>query len=235
MVSRTTVTRTMVTRTGSPIEIIRGAGELGVPAETGTSGLVLGEDQKGNLVSVALFRPRRTRVLAVGGARFAVLVGLRALALGARVSIQSAYPAQWNLLVRQGLELDRSRGRRPASLPRRPELIIVDHLAGPPAAPPAAAEPSEHAPWSTVLTARSGFTPADVEVFGRADLALLQPMSPPDATLLASVLKLAPAHASQFTAIRPDLVVVCSGGTIRWVRLAPTLLERHLIGDPTER
>ena len=72
--------------------------ELHLPI--GTSGLMLGRNRHGNPVVIRLFRPEHTRVLLVGGVRGAQLLVLRAMALGARVVVQTARPRVWEPFVR---------------------------------------------------------------------------------------------------------------------------------------
>jgi hypothetical protein len=219
----------MVSRTpAGPVETVAAGSLRGVAVPGGRAGLVIGQDRVGDLVSVAVFRPRPTRVVVVGGPRFAVLLGFRALALGARISIESAYPTQWSLLVRLGLELDGAATRRPAGLPPRPELTIRDQPAGSDA-------PEDPTPWSTTLTVRPGVSAADADLLARADLVLAQPLSPPEAVLLAAALGRPAAEAAGFTGLRPESVTILGNEPTTWVRLVPTLVEYHLIGDPAER
>ncbi|GHJ57103.1 hypothetical protein Nm8I071_64100 [Nonomuraea sp. TT08I-71] len=51
-------------------------------------------------MTVRLFRPTTTRLLLVGGVRAAQLLALRALALGARVAVQTTRPRVWEPFVR---------------------------------------------------------------------------------------------------------------------------------------
>jgi hypothetical protein len=212
----------VVIRTAGPVEAVP-AGDLGGPAGAGGTGLVLGQDRTGGLVAVPLFGPRPTLAVAVGGVRFAVLLGFRALALGARISIESARPTQWDLLVRLGAERDRDAPDRPAALPPRPRLAITEQ-------PAVGVDP---APWSTTLVVRPALTPADADTIRRADLVLAQPLAPAQADLLAAALG-RPAEAGAYTLPRPDSVIVLSAEPTRVVRLAPTLIEYHLIGDPAD-
>jgi hypothetical protein len=221
----------MVSRAGSPIELIRtsAADAGGLRFGSGQAGLVLGADQQGEPVSIQLFRPQPTRVLAVGGLPFVQLLCFRALAVGARIGIQSAYPARWSMLARQGIELERARGVRTAGLPARLSLTIVDGTATTPPLPVAADV------WPTLLTVRPEFTAADADTLRQADLVLLQPLPPAQAARVAAALRLPPEDAGCFTDLQPDLVVVVSGNALHCVRLRPTLVERQLIGDPAIR
>ncbi|HVQ94887.1 MAG TPA: hypothetical protein VMU51_27895 [Mycobacteriales bacterium] len=221
----------MVTGAGGPIGAIRTttADAGGIRFGAGQAGLVLGTDQQGGPVSIQLFRPRPTRVFAVGGLPFVQLLCFRALAIGARIGIRSDHPARWSLLLRQGLEVERTRGPRTGGLPARLDLTIVDGAVAGPAPAPAAGV------WSTVLTVRPAFTAADADTLARADLALLQPLPAAQAALVAAALQLPAEYADYFRGGQPDLVVAVSGTAIHCARLLPTLVEHQLLGDPSDR
>lgn len=86
---------------GLPPDGVQPAEQLeGLHLPVGTSGLMLGRNRHGNPVVARLFRPEQTRVLLVGGVRCAQLVALRAMALGARVMVQTARPRAWEPFVR---------------------------------------------------------------------------------------------------------------------------------------
>src|ERR1700709_2203612 len=61
---------------------------------------MLGNNRTGDRVVARFFRPEQTRALLVGGVRCAQLVALRAMALGARVVVQTARPRAWEPFVR---------------------------------------------------------------------------------------------------------------------------------------
>ncbi|GLY64729.1 hypothetical protein [Amycolatopsis taiwanensis] len=210
----------MLTRTGSPFALIRATRKdmdrFRFPAVQ--TGLVLGPDQRGRPVAVEAFRPAPTHVVVIGSLRFAQLLGFRALALGAHLSIRSPVPTRWTVLTQQRGEP----GARP-----RPELLLVDNVSS----GPIEANPSLR-PWSTVLSVRQDIEPADAEPLGRADLVLVQARPDGQATLLANALNLPESVASSFSTIPEGFVAVVHRRNVQWVRLTPTMVERHLIGDP---
>ncbi|MDO3701620.1 type VII secretion protein EccE [Micromonospora sp. C28SCA-DRY-2] len=216
----------------------------GLPASTGPeppelpfgeAGLMIGSNRHGGAVTVRLFRPESTRVLLVGGVRAAQLVVLRALALGARVAVQTSRPRSWEPFVRGAgtpggaiplLPPGRPVGAAPGT-PLRPQLLVVD--AGP---LPVESEPGP--PWRATLLVRDELTPADADALGRADLAVLQPLSPPEAALAGTALGLG-ASAEWLTRIRDDMVAVVNRRALRWALLSPTPIESQLIGRPSRR
>ncbi len=204
-----------------------------ITVEAGGAGIVLGVNQHGQSVIVNPFRPEPTRLVAVGTLTFAQLVAFRALGVGAEVLIQSARPAAWGAfarvtgtpndsirLVPPGTPID-----RPAQ-PSRPRLLVVD--GGPSVG---GSDDAANAGWTATLAVREELTAWDVDVLRVADLALLQPLSPAEAGLAASVLGLTEMKSS-LSGIRSDLVTLVGHGTVRWTLVEPTDLERQLIGDP---
>lgn len=200
----------------------------------GEAGLMIGSNRHGGAVTVRLFRPESTRVMLVGGVRAAQLVVLRALALGARVAVQTTRPLSWEPFVRGAgtpggaiplLPPGRPVGGAPGT-PLRPQLLVVD------APLPAESEPGP--PWRATLLVRDELTPADADALGRADLAVLQPLSPAEAALAGSALGLG-ASAEWLTRIRDDMVAVVNRRALRWALLSPTPIESQLIGRPSRR
>lgn len=201
----------------------------------GESGLMVGTNRHGRAVTVRLFRPAPTRLLLVGGVRAAQLLALRALALGARVVVQTARPRIWEPFVRgvgapgHAVPLippGRPVGGAPGS-PLQPVLLVVDAGPVPPEAGPAA-------PWRSVLVVRDELTPADAAALARADLAILQPLDPAEAALAGAALGLG-ASAEWLTRIRDDMVAVVNRRALRWALLAPTPIESQLVGPPARR
>jgi type VII secretion protein EccE len=199
----------------------------------GTSGLMLGRNRHGNPVVIRLFRPEQTRALLIGGVRAAQLVSLRAMALGARVVVQTARPRAWEPFVRGAAVPGEAiavvpPGRAIEIAPGsalHPLLVVVD-------VGPVGADNRPGAGWQATLVVRDDFGPADVDVASRADLLLLQPLRPDEATLLGGALGLGEV-AQWMTRIRPDMVGVVNRRAVRWAALAETPIEGQLIGAPT--
>ncbi len=205
----------------------------GLELFTGGDGLVIGTNQHGEAVALRLFRPKPTRLVVVGGLRFAQLLAFRSLALGVQVVIQSARPAAWGAfarvmsspsdsirLVPPGTALDQSPTQS------RPRLVVLD--SGPSVGGQEAVRATG---WSVTMSVREELTAWDVDVLSVADLVLMQPLSPTEAELAASVLGLSEVKHS-LSRINADLVTVVSQGTVRWTLVAPTGVEQQLIGSP---
>ncbi|WP_174537453.1 type VII secretion protein EccE [Micromonospora chalcea] len=197
-----------------------------------TAGLMVGANRHGAALTIRLFRPATTRVLLVGGVAAAQLLVLRALALGARVVVQTGRPRAWEPFVRGvgtlggGVPLlppGRPVGGAHGS-PLHPLLVVVDVGPVPPEAGPAAA-------WQSVLVVRDELTPADTQALARADLAILQPLDPDEAALAGAALGLG-GSAEWLTRIRDDMVAVVNRRALRWALLSPTPVESQLVGRP---
>jgi len=232
-------------REGLAATLPLGGGALGVPGRrhedprleglelpVAASGLMLGCNRRGEPVVARLFRPEQTRALLVGGVRCAQLIALRAMALGARVVVQTARPQVWSPFVR-GVALP---GKSIAVIPPgrvvelppgsvlHPLLVIVD-------VGPVGADVRPGAGFQATLVVRDDFSPADVDVATRADLLILQPLTPDEATLAGAALGLGEA-AQWLTRIRADMIGVVNRRAVRWALLTPTPIEAQLIGPP---
>ncbi|MCO8277413.1 type VII secretion protein EccE [Actinoplanes sp. TRM 88003] len=204
----------------------------GLHLQAGMSGLMLGRNRHGNPVVTRLFRPEQTRALVVGGVRCAQLVALRAMALGARVVVQTARPRAWEPFVRGAAVPGESIAVVPPGRPieiapgsaLHPLLIVVD-------IGPVGADNRPGDGWQATLVVRDEFSAADVDVASRADLLILQPLRPEEATLLGGALGLGEV-AQWMTRIRPDMVGVVNRRAVRWAALAHTPIELQLIGPP---
>ncbi|MCW3818353.1 hypothetical protein ONA91_28265 [Micromonospora sp. DR5-3] len=123
----------------------------------GESGLMVGTNRHGGAVTVRLFRPGTTRLLLVGGVPAAQLVALRALALGARVVVQSARPRRFVRGVGAPggavplIPPGRPVGGAPGS-PLQPLLLVVD--AGPVPPSPSRRCPGGPSWWSGTSSPR---------------------------------------------------------------------------------
>jgi type VII secretion protein EccE len=205
----------------------------GLELPVAASGLMIGRNRQGEPVIARLFRPEQTRALLIGGVRCAQLLALRAMALGARVVVQTARPQAWSpflrgaavpgeliVLIPPGRVVD-----IPAGSVLHPLLVIVD-------VGPVGADTRPGAGFQATLVVRDEFTAADVDVAARADLLLLQPLRADEATLVGAALGLGET-AQWLTRIRPDMVGVVNRRAVRWATLAQTPIEAHLIGEPT--
>lgn len=98
------------------------------------AGVVLGFDPQRHPVAARLFGPRRIRAVLVGDAAVAKVLVLRAMAVGARVEIETARASTWQRFVQSAaapeadLWLTRAGSRGPGwpATPLRPFLHVVD-------------------------------------------------------------------------------------------------------------
>lgn len=205
----------------------------GLDLPVGASGLMVGTNRHGAPVTVRLFRAEATRTVLVGGVRLAQLVALRAMALGARIVVQTGRPAAWEPFVRgasaPGDTLTVVPPGRPLGgaigTPLQPVLVVVD-------VGPVAATPQPGPAWQASLVVRDELTPADADAVSRADLVLLQPLRPNEAATAATALGLGES-AGWLTRIREDMVAVVNRRALRWAVLTTTPIEAQLVGRPT--
>lgn len=196
------------------------------------SGLMIGTNRHGAPVTLRLFRAEPTRAVLIGGIRAAQLVVLRAMALGARVVLQTSRPRAWEPFVR-GVTTPAETiamippGRPiggPPGTPLHPLLIVVD-------IGPVAADNRPAPGWHASLVVRDELTPTDVDAVSRADLLVLQPLRPEEASLAGAALGLGEA-AGWLSRIRHDMIGVINRRAVRWALLTSTPLEAQLVGSP---
>ena len=200
------------------------------------AGLMLGRNRQGRTVTVRLFGPGPTRAVLLGGVRAAQALVLRALAVGARVAVQTARPHAWEPFLRAiSLPADAvvllppGPVPLPAPRPLAPQLVVVD------VGSVAAAQPVPAAAWRASLVLRDEVTAGDVELLVRADLVVLQPLTPAEAELVGPALGMAEGR-EWLSRITGDMIgAVAHPGTgrasLRWALVSPTELERQLIGS----
>ena len=200
----------------------------------GGEGLMLGVNRRGDPVVIRLFRAEPTRAVLIGGLRCAEMLVLRALAVGARVIVQSARPHAWDPFLRglgtaEPVTLQPA-GRvlePPSATATRPQLLVIDvgSVVG-------RGVPVVESAWRATLLVRDELTPADSDLLARADLALLQPLTPSEAALAAGALGLGDS-AGWLTRISPAMLgLVISRQTVRWTQLSTTPIEQQLTGGP---
>ncbi|GAB3964952.1 type VII secretion protein EccE [Plantactinospora veratri] len=198
----------------------------------GLAGLMLGANRHGAAVVARLFRAETTRVVLIGGVRAAQLIALRAMALGARIVVQTARPRAWEPFVRgasgPGSPIAMIPPGRPVGGPPgtqlHPLLVVVD-------VGPVAADSQPGPGWQTSLVVRDELAPVDVDAVSRADLVVLQPLRPHEAQLAGVALGLGDS-ADWLTRIRADMVGVINRRVLRWALLSATPIEAQLIGPP---
>jgi hypothetical protein len=197
----------------------------------GGSGLMIGINRNQEAVSFRLFRPEATRMVVIGGVPIAQIVALRSMALGSHVLVQTTRPWAWEAFSRglgPGAPLTVMAPGPvtvPPGHPLHPLLTVVD-------AGPVAADRSPGTPWHSTLVLRDDLSPVDVDVLGRADLALLQPLHPAEAAVAVSVLGLSRDQEAWLARAQPGMVGVVHKRSVRWAALSQTQYEQQLIGSP---
>ncbi len=209
----------------------RAAAVAALTTPYGGSGLMIGVNRHQEPLAFRLFRPEATRVVVIGGVPIAQIVAIRSMALGAHVLVQTTRPWAWEAFSRglgPGAPLTVMAPGPvtvPPGHPLHPLLTVVD-------AGPVAADRSPGTPWHSTLVLRDDLSPVDVDVLGRADLALLQPLHPAEAAVAVSVLGLSRDQESWLARAQPGMVGVVHRRSVRWAALQQTQFEQQLIGSP---
>ncbi|HEU4424841.1 MAG TPA: type VII secretion protein EccE [Pilimelia sp.] len=218
---------------GVPSDGITHTGTLaGLDIPVGGAGLMAGTNRHGAPVLIRLFRREPTRALLVGGVRGAQLVVVRAMALGARIVVQTARPQAWEPFVRgvsaPGESITMTSPGRPVDgppgTPLHPLLVVVD-------VGPVGADGLPAGGWQATLIVRDDVAAVDTDALTRADLVMLQPLRPHEAAVVGPTLGLGDA-AEWLTRIRQDMIGVVNRRAVRWALLSPTPIELQLIGPP---
>jgi hypothetical protein len=202
-----------------------------IRVHTGGAGVLLGADQSGKPVTVSLFRPEPTFVVVIGQLGLAQLVSFRALGVGAALAVTTVRPSAWSALERTAVDTQGAvEITWPASRPGwfgsslRPQLVLVDSDS----TAAVGAMPTVHA-WSTLITVREHIASRDTNLLGRADLILTQALSLQEAAQLCGAVNMT-AYSTAFAALPERTIAVISHASVRSARLAPTAIERQLIG-----
>ncbi|RBY86117.1 hypothetical protein [Blastococcus sp. TF02A-26] len=177
----------------------------GLTASTGGGGLLIGTDEAGAPVPLVLFRPEPTSAVCVGGLALAQRLVLRALALRARVVVESSRPSAWQAFARlaagtsglvtvleqrggESAPPSPAPGEHPtdelAGTPEAPRLLVLDHDAA------AAGEPRRLGRWSAVLTCVDGASEWSQAALAGADVIVSRALSGAEVRRLARALNL---------------------------------------------
>lgn len=205
-----------------------------VTVPTLPAGVVIGRDQRRAPAVLRLFRAQPTQSVLVGRWWAARLLVFRALGVGARVVVRTAWPEQW-----QGLG-EEATGRADrlaiipvgsvAAVPARmdePALHVVDlgNDAGP--------QRAHLGPWQAQLTLLPGLVPAGIAVLAEAGVSVFQRLSAAEAGLAASALGLSAEVAGHLTVTPDDAFILRAGTDVRYATVALTSVENALLGAPS--
>ncbi|WP_306205982.1 hypothetical protein [Actinoplanes sp. RD1] len=198
---------------------------------TGGAGLVVGRNRQKQPVTLRPFRPAPTRMLVIGGVGCAQLLAFRALAIGARLFIQTAREQVWDAFLRRcGVGRETAAFLPPDSPPPiaatlgAPHLVIVD--AGAAVGPP----PSAGGPWQATLVVRDDLASWDEALLQQSDVVVLQRLTPAEAAMAASVLGIRQAQ-TYLPQLPGEMVGLVSRARLQWVMLSSTPTEQALLGS----
>ena len=196
-------------------------------------GMIVGLDRDQRPVPIRFFRAQPTRVALIGGEWAGQVLSFRALGVGARVAVFAGPGTGWPgfaehavgrrdrfavLAAHQVVDID--------SGPDRPSLVVHDVGPGQPI------QAIAPAPWQTQLVIVRELTTGAANTLADADLVVMQRLSPAEAAVAASVLRLTPNTAALLQVLEPDMVTLVGGGADRYVWLHPTGTERGYTGVP---
>lgn len=198
-------------------------------------GIVVGSGLKGEPLTISALRAQPTRIVLVGGLYLARQVALRAMAVGAWVTIATGRPAAWQVLPKAAGNqpngqppLVTIRRLSPVELPRpsedAPLLVVTD--GGP--TPQDLFPP--RSPWHTTVYVLPYLHPQAATIANAADIVLMQRLPAGQAELAARIWRLPPQMMRQLTTLKDDQVVALGQNLWRPLRLVTTPKEQQLLG-----
>jgi hypothetical protein len=194
------------------------------------AGLVLGHDQNGVAVTLQLFRAEPTRILLVDQGWLERVLVLRALAVGARVVMQTPDAQLW---AQFGESVTGTRDRFHVAPPyqsvtapgsvSQPTLFVAErHPLDLPAL----------GPWQAQLTVAAWFGEYVAQSLQSADLVILRRLSAREMAAAAALMHVDALQAAALQATPADGLVMYQSGVWRYVRLVSTAVEQRLFGAP---
>ncbi|GAB1640897.1 hypothetical protein [Krasilnikovia sp. MM14-A1259] len=198
---------------------------------TGGAGLMIGRNRQKLPVTLRPFRPTPTRMLVVGGVGCAQLLAFRALAVGAKLFIQTAREQVWDAFLRRcGVGRDTAAflppgGYPPVSAsPDAPHLVIVDigAVVGPP--------PGAGGSWQATLVVRDDLASWDEALLQQSDVVVLQRLTEPESSMAASLLGIRQAQG-WLPQLPDEMVGLASRASLQWVMLSSTPTEQSVLGS----
>ena len=197
------------------------------------AGVVVGRDRRRTPTVLRLFQPEPVQAVLVGRWWAARMLVFRALGVGARVVVRTAWPEQWQGLGEEATNRTDRLAVIPvgsvAAVPARmdePALHVVD--LGTEAGP----QRANLGPWQAQLTVLPGLVPAGLPVLAGAQVSVFQRVSAPEAGLAADALGLSAEVAGHLTLTPDDGLILYGDGTVRYATVGPTDIERQLLGPP---
>lgn len=199
---------------------------------TGGAGLMVGRNRQKLPVVLRPFRPVPTRMLVIGGVGCAQLLAFRALAVGARLLIQTAREQVWDAFLRRcGVGRETAAFLPPgAPLPTAaahgaPHLVVIDagaSLGGPPA--------TANGPWQATLIVRDDLANWDEGLLQQSDIVLLQRLTEQEAAIASTALGIRQAE-TYLPRLPGEMVGLVSRARLQWVMLSTTPTEQGILGS----
>lgn len=200
-----------------------------IAMRTGGAGLILGLDADDKPVTLGLFRPEPTTVVAIGGLALAQLLSFRALAIGAQILVQTPREQAWESFVHLSAgstgaisQVERA-GPNRSGTANQPQLLLIDNDSS------ATTQHRAGASFATMLTVHDQLTQWNVDSLAGADMVLLQGLSMAEARLAGTALGI-PAPERALAGKPADTVLLAARHSLRSSRVVETSIENWLIG-----
>lgn len=221
-----------ITQMGS--HVLHGEPAGTIAMHTGGAGLIIGLDKNDEPMTIGLFRPEPTTVVAISGLALAQLLSFRALAIGAQVLVQTPRPGAWESFVHLSAgstgairQVERA-GSDSAGTANRPNLVLIDNDSS------ATTQNRPGASFATVLTVHDQLTQWNEDSLVGADIVLLQGLTLAEARLAGSALGIANPERA-LAGLSGDEVVLVARHSLRTSRISLTSIEEWLIGPIARR
>lgn len=199
----------------------------------GDDGVVIGVGARDQPAVLGIHRPTPFDVVLVGGVWTAQVIGLRAAATGARVTVETGRKQLWTSLAQAangGLQCitlhDVGRVPPQGQTVTSPVLVIRDAGMRPPRGRVSSA------PWQSVLTLLPYLSPAAPRLMDNADLVGVQRVSPEEATQIGRLMGLPPADVDSLSTLPDGVTLWCTRTSRLYVATRPTDVESGLLGAP---
>lgn len=204
---------------------------LALSLPVGDDGVVIGVDPQNQPAVLSLLRPAPLDVVLVGSMWMAQVLALRAVAVGARVAVESARPPAWAQMAQsagggqQCVTVHDVRQLAPQGPSvSSPVLVVRDCGARPPRGQLAPA------PWQTTLTLLPFMGRKAPQLLRRADLIGLQRLSPQETEVARRILRLPAEVAATLPQLSDNTVLWCTRDHQQFVMTRPTEMETGLLG-----
>ncbi|MFI0779054.1 hypothetical protein [Streptomyces sp. NPDC021212] len=197
----------------------------------GDDGVIIGIGARDQPAVLGLHRPMPFNVALIGGLWTAQVIGLRTVATGARVTVETGRQHMWTSLAQaansghQSLTLH-DVGRVPPQGPSIGSPVLVIRDAG--MRPPRGRVTS--APWQSVLTLLPYLSPVAPRLLENADLVGIQRVSPDEAAQVGRIMGLPSADVESLSALPDGVTLWCDRQSRVYVATHPTDVESGLLG-----